>query len=179
MNLADCADGSRPDGFGDETGAFAGLALVAHLGGDFGFGGNFGHHPGFVNGVGERFLAVDMFAKFHRSDADDRVVVIGSGNHDGIDVLLLFEHFTVIGVEFGVREGLCVAIESGAINVAESDDVFTSNGTNIAGTHSSSTYQSDVEFFAGRFLAGTAKNVARDDRERRGGGRGERDEFPA
>ena len=75
--------------------------MIAHLGGDFVFAGGLGELAGFPDGMRERFFTLDMLAVFHRGHRDKGVEMIGCGDHDSVDVLLLVEHFAKVGEDFG------------------------------------------------------------------------------
>ena len=72
--------------------ALGGAALVAHLRRDPCLLGDARHETRLTDVVGERLLAVDVLAGLHRGDRDERVQVIGRGDQDGVDRLLLLEH---------------------------------------------------------------------------------------
>ena len=79
-----------------------GVSLVAHLGGELGVGCLLGKPARLVNRPGERLLHVYVLAEVHRGQRDDSVQVIGRGHHYAVDVLLLLEHLTVVGILGGL-----------------------------------------------------------------------------
>ena len=66
--------------------------MVAHLRRDPGLLRDAGDEARLTDVVGERLLAVDVLAGLHRQDRDVRVQVVGRGDEDGVDGLLLLEH---------------------------------------------------------------------------------------
>jgi len=72
------------------------------------------------NGVGHRFLAVDVFPGLHRFNADLRVPVIRSGNQDRIDILT-FQQSSVVSVALPVTDSLG-AVETPLVDIADRDD---------------------------------------------------------
>ena len=56
---------------------------------------------GLGDGQRQRLLAVDVLAALQRLDGHQGVPVVGSGDGDGVDVLV-FEQFAVVGVALGV-----------------------------------------------------------------------------
>src|SRR5882672_3645739 len=98
MDFADLADGAGLDVFDGETGFVGRVTLVAHLRGDLGFFGLLRELAGFSDGPGKRLLYIDVLAKLHCGERDRRVHVIGSGDDDSVDVLLLFEHLSIVFV---------------------------------------------------------------------------------
>ncbi len=104
VDFADFADGAGPDVFDGGAGFVEGVALVAHLRGDFGFFGAAGEVAGFFDTPGERLLHVDVLAEIHGGGGDGGVHVVGSGDDDGVDVFLVLEHVAVIFVALGFRQ---------------------------------------------------------------------------
>ena len=104
------ADGASPDVLVQQTGIIGGVALIAHLRGDFRCRGLLRELSDFLHGPGERLLHVHVLAEVHGRQRDGRVHVIGRGYHDRVDVLLLVEHLAVVGVAPGsehlVRQSL-------------------------------------------------------------------------
>ena len=86
MEFARRADDSGLNDFDGAAQTTAGAALIAHLGGDFVFGGHLAHGAGFANVVADRFLAIDRFAELHRDHGGKGVLMIRRGDEDGVDV---------------------------------------------------------------------------------------------
>ncbi len=69
------------------------VALIAHLSDDSMFASILGQQSGFFDRVRERLLTVDMFSLLDRDEGGVRVGVVGGGDGDSVDVMLLFfEH---------------------------------------------------------------------------------------
>jgi len=45
-----------------------------------------------------------VFAEFHGGEGDGGVHVVGSGDEDGVNVLLAIEHLAIVGVASGFRK---------------------------------------------------------------------------
>jgi len=192
VDLEDVADGAVPDPFADETGAFAGVALIAHLGDDVGRLGRLGQDAGLLDGVGQGFLDVDMLAQLDGGHGDDGVVVVGDRHGDGVDALFLFEHaaeIAILGrlVVHGLLVGfeLVVAKELGhalVVDVAQGDDVLRAAAPGVRRAHAADTDAGDVERVArgllGALLLGRPDDVAGHDHEPGRGGRGRAEELP-
>src|ERR1700726_1230864 len=101
MNLAYVSYGSARDVFDGGARFVTGMALIAHLRGDFRFFGATRETARFVNGPSKWLLHVNMLAEGHGSQRDGRVHVIGSGDDDGLDVFLLLEHLAIVFVALG------------------------------------------------------------------------------
>ena len=174
VDLVDVADGAVPDPFADEARAFAGVALVAHLGDDLGLLGGLGQEPGFLDGVGQGLLDIDVLAQLDGGHGDDGVVVVGGRHGDGVDALFLFQHPPEIPV-LGrlVVHGLLVGLEPvGAeevgqhlvVDVAEGDDVLRAHAARVRKAHAADADAADVEGVARRLSSSGWPR-------RRGGGR--------
>ncbi len=124
MDFAHFADDTGPDQFAEAAGVFGGLALVAHLGGDFCLAGSLCEEAGFVDGVGEGFLAVNVFAALDGLHGGEGVPVVGGGDHHGVDLFDIIQHLS----EVSELASLGVAFEGvsrvGLVNVTEGYDVF-------------------------------------------------------
>jgi hypothetical protein len=125
-------------------------------------------HPGFVNGMSQGLLAVDVLAELQGHHRDDRVEVIGRGDHHRVDVLLLFEHSAEIDVGLGAGERFEGALEVVLLDVAEGHDVFGGETADVARAHAADADAGNVELFARRGLAG-AQHVTGDDGKSRCG----------
>ena len=67
-------------------------AEVAHLRRDARFLCDARHQTRLTDVVRERLLAIDVLARLHRENRDVGVQVVGRGDEDGVDGLLLLEH---------------------------------------------------------------------------------------
>lgn len=69
--------------------SIVGAALVAHLNDEF---------ADFEDGLGERLLAVNVFAQVHRRHSRHPVEVVRGGDSDGVDRLIHFlKHISEVG----------------------------------------------------------------------------------
>ena len=78
----------------------------------------------FLDGVGDRLLAVDVFAGAHRRDGDGHVPMVGRADHHGVDILTV-ENLAVVEVEDRVGRGVLGFGFQAArfIHVAAGDDL--------------------------------------------------------
>ena len=98
MGLGDVADHAGPDEFAQAPVAVLAMALVAHLSGGLGLAGHGAQFAGFGDVVAERLFAIHAFTQLHCHHRGQRVVVVGRGNADRVNLLAdLVEHHAVIG----------------------------------------------------------------------------------
>lgn len=88
------------------------MTLVAHLRGNLGFRGALGELPGFVDGPTEGLLHVNVLVQIHGGESDGRVHVIGRGDDDGVDVLLLFQHFAIVRIALGLGQHVVLQVKN-------------------------------------------------------------------
>ena len=133
MNLAHCSDGAGADHFDRAARSFHGMPLLAHLGDDTGFGGDLPHASRFVNGMGQRLLAVDMLPIAHGGDSGDGMNMVGCADHDCVQRLFHIKHFAEVAVTFsggvfGERSrGIFI------VDITQRDDVFIGQSVDIIG----------------------------------------------
>ncbi len=132
MDFFDFAD----ETFADEAGAEAvfevGMDLIPHLGDGARRLGVVAHLAGFPDRVGERFLAVDVFAAFHGLDGGMSVHVVGDGDGDGVDFVTEGgEHFAVVAeVAYAGKCGIGFG-EAVGVDVAEADELHFWMGADL------------------------------------------------
>ena len=147
LDAGDLADLAVPDPVADLADAFAGSALVAHLGGDAVLRGQLGQKAGLVHGTGERLLAVDVLAGHDRVRGDDGVRVVRGGDHHGIGLIEhLVEHHAPVLVALGVRIALEDVRGILPVHVAEADDFFGLQAAEDAGAPAADTDAENLEF---------------------------------
>ena len=187
VHLADRADGPGGDPFLHQPQPLFRVALVAHLGDDLVLPGGLGQRTRLADRPRERLLHVHVLAKLHRRHRDDRVIVVGGGDHDRVDVLLRLEHLPEVLVHLRLRELLRNAVLHqlglrgfAGVAVAERDDVVALGHVHqVRRAHAVGVADDrDVDGVARRLEAG-AEHVARHDREAGGGGGGGRHELAA
>ena len=149
MDGMDLADGSRPDPFADAADGPAGMALVAQLRDDLVLGGRGHESAHLLDGVGQRFFAIDVFAAAHGFHGNDRVGVVGSADDDRVNLLAhLVEHDAVILEPFGL--GILGELLGGVVvvHVAEGDEVlaFARDGVDVGAALAADADSGDVEF---------------------------------
>ncbi len=110
VNVADRAKESRGDQFhaAAEIGRCA--ALIACLRDHLGRARHLTQFTRFRDGVGERFLAIHMFSSLNHRAANRRMPVVGCGDHDRVERLLLFKKHAVIAVSRRVHHALAMAL---------------------------------------------------------------------
>src|SRR5258708_26014778 len=84
VHFANVADGAGPDVLDGGASIVRGVALVAHLRGDFGFLGAARKLAGFFDGPAEWLLEVDEFAAILGREVDKSVYVVVNGDVDGV-----------------------------------------------------------------------------------------------
>ena len=72
----------------------------------------------------QRLLAIDVLAQFHGRGRDDGVRMVGHGDIDGIEALLLFEKLAKILITFGGGKVLFQVVNRARIDIAQGDEVF-------------------------------------------------------
>ena len=88
-----------------EASLVARVALVAHLRHELGIVlGLLRQHACFVDRPAQGLLDVDVLAGIHGRDRDRRVHVIGGGDDDRVDVLLLLEHLAIVAILLDLRQ---------------------------------------------------------------------------
>src|SRR5204862_342949 len=111
VDFAHVADGASPNVFDRGASFVRRVTLVAHLRDDFGFLRAARKLTRFFDRPAKRLLDVDMFAEFHSGQGDGGVHVIRSGDDDGIDVCLVFEHVAKVGIAPGFRQMLGLELD--------------------------------------------------------------------
>ncbi len=159
------ADGAVPYPFAQYTLSLRGIRLDAHLGADFGLACGFRQHPGLVDRPGQRFCTVDMLAHLHCHAGYDCVRVVGRADDYGIDVRLLFEHFTKIAIDF--RPGISL-VSLGCVffvHVTKRDDIFAAYTLEIGAADAADANAGDIELITRSNIAAATQHAAGDDRQ--------------
>ena len=126
--------------------------LVPHLRAEAGFLGEFGEPTRFVNGAGERFLRVDVFAHLHRGGRLDRVHMVRRADRNGVELVAHFGvHIAVVDVFFRVFELVSFAVERAFVDVADRDDFAVVTGVgNVAAALAADADPGDRDALEGR-----------------------------
>ena len=168
--LFDGADGAALDQLDDAAVVGLGVNLRALLGGELAVGleHGFAQGAGLVDGVGDRLLAVDVFAELERVVAHERVRVVGGRADDGVEVLRVVHQPSPVGVDLGLGEaapgaghgdGLAVGplalgvLEHAGVDVAEGDDVLARAAAEVGAAAAADADDGEVELVAGRLGA--------------------------
>ena len=88
-NVCEFSDSSVADEFAGEPETFIAALLAAGLENAFGFVDGVYEVAAFVNGEGQRFFAVDIFAGVDGGNVDEGVPVVGCGVDDDVNVVAL------------------------------------------------------------------------------------------
>ena len=172
VNLLHRSDHTSLDDLNGAPQPIFGAALVAHLGHDFVIFGQLAQVASFVNRLGQRFLAVNVFPHLDRSRGNDAVQVIRNGNRDRINILLLFlKHLApvLVGIGRGVllARVRCLAL----VRITNRYNVLGTAMLNITAAFASGTDAADPQLFT---TARDAWSRFADCGEHRGGGTGQR-----
>ena len=98
VRLTHRADRAVVEPLGHQPVALEGHSLVSHLRGDLVLARGLGQGAGLVDRARERLLAVDVLSPLDGRHRDDRVIVVRRAHDDGVDPLLLVEHFAEVFV---------------------------------------------------------------------------------
>src|ERR1043166_8001234 len=131
IDLANRADDASLNDFNGASQPIFGAALVAHLRCDFVFFCQPAQQSRFINGLGQWFLAINVFAHFHRRCGNGGVEVIRCGKDDRVERFLGLEHFSKIFVRFGAWMPLVRASQGVSIYIAECDNIFAGAGLQV------------------------------------------------
>ena len=141
----------------------------------------FGEGFAFFNGVGDGLLEVDVFARGEGVDGHFDVMVVGSGDEDGVDVFVVEDGAVVeVAGGFGGSEAGAAGddrIAAGLVDVADGEDLVGGDfvGTVEEGAHTlAGADDSDTEGVAGGEGAGGGEGGegAGDEEAAAGGGHG-------
>jgi hypothetical protein len=156
MNLAHLANLARPEDLASHPRGIVGVALIAHLGGDFVLLRRLRQQPRFPRRPGKGFFHVDVLARLHASQGAGGVHVVGGPDDHGIDVLAGFiEHLAKVLVLLGLRPLGEPLLSAEPIHVRQRDHVLHSGFgiAQIAEGLAARADARDVQFLVGRFIA--------------------------
>ena len=172
VNAEDIAEHAGLVPLFEEAGALGGVALIAHLSGDFLLAGAGGEEARLGDGVRHGLLDEDVFTQRHRRHRDGEMHVIGRRDGDGVDLRAqLVEELAVIAEARDRRVGLERVGRAGVVDIGKGDEIFLLHRGDGCAAAAADADAGDVEFAVGRHAALAAHNVGkRDDggRDRRG-----------
>ena len=150
MRLTDRPDGAGLDEFDHAAVIVGGVDLRAHLRGDCAASLEILvlHQPGFANGVGQRLLAIDVFACPHRRDGGQRVMMVGGADHHAVD-LRVADDLAPVGERPGVGKLFPRLVERPRIDVAEGDDILAFDAARVSPSASADADDRQVQLFVG------------------------------
>jgi len=94
--------------------------------------------------------------------------MVRCGYYHRIDVFVLFvQHPAEIAVLFSVRVALKSCSRILLVHIAQSDNVFTAEGVEVAGPSAAYAYTGYIQLLARRNMTGTPQNGTGHNRERR------------
>ncbi len=153
VDFFDLADDAVLDHTHGEAVFGAGVDLDAHLSDELVVAGDFGEAAGFVDVVGEGFLAVHMFAQLEAGHADGGVHVVGRGDVDGVEVFLFVEEFAPVLVNLEVGIFLFQALGAGEVHVGDGDEFhvgLAGDGAEVRAGHATGAEAGVEQRAAGR-----------------------------
>ena len=101
--------------------------------------------------VGQRLLAIKVFAGAHDGHGDHRVGVIGGSHDHRVDVaMLLVEHNAEIAVSFRLGKLLIGLGGTDVVDIAQRDDILAGTGAQIGAAYAAHADRRDIEAFVWR-----------------------------
>jgi hypothetical protein len=131
-----------------------------------------GEFSGLLNRPGKRLLDVNVLTHLDCHHSDGGVSMVRRRDDDGVDILLLFEHYAEILVFGRIGIFLKYLPRKTPVHVAKRDYIFFFAGREVAFAHTAYADGGDIELFAGRLQGRASKDIAGQDCEagnRRGG----------
>ena len=192
LRLAYLAEHARVEPLLHEANAFAGVALVAHLGADAVQARQPQQLPRFADGLRQRFLHIHVFAQHDGHVGRQEMHVVRRRDADRVDLVVhLEQHLPKIGVALRIRELrdqlLAVAAPTGGIqipiHIAEGDDVLVLMRHDVREALAATPDLREADFGSGRDRPRLARILgqrrAAGEAEHRRGHCGKRDEVAA
>ena len=124
------------------------MPLVSHLRGDLVLAGELGQHARLVDGVGQRFLAVNMFAQADGHRSGRGVGMIGSGDRHRVDIFIFcLQHIAEVGILGGRRVPVEHVRRLAGIHVTKRHDVLAFAAVDVDLPFAAGTDRCDIEAF--------------------------------
>ena len=96
------------------------------------FFGRFGHHTRLMDRVGQRLFAIDVQAGANGANRGRGVVMVGSADHDGIDLAGFFgQHLAVVGIGSCSGEVGSRSIQVVLVHVDQRDDTLMLQSSDV------------------------------------------------
>ena len=99
--------------------------------------------------MGEWLLAIDVLAHLDGHRGDGSVHVVGCGDVNGIEGLLLLQHLAKVLIDFCIRVVLPLLVQSDLAHVAQSHNVFARTPVDVARTFSTAADAADIQLGVG------------------------------
>jgi len=175
------ADRPIPNPFAEGPNRIRRMALVAKLGHHLVLARRLHHLAHLVNRMGQRLLAIHVFAPLHRRDGRHRVGVIGCRHHHGVNLRLhLIQHPPEIPVSPGLgilRKGFA---SPGQVHVTQGDEIaLARHRLKVPPAHAPNPNPRDIQALTGGRPAAGRHHVTRNDHDARGRGSGQAQEAAA
>jgi hypothetical protein len=155
MHAFHFADGAGLDQLHDTTIIISCMNLRAHLGDELFLFGQIGQYARFMNGVGEGFFAVDVFAHAKCHGGGRSVGVIRCAYQHSINfVRFPFQHDAEVTVFACVGKFLCGGIQRVGIHISHGNDGFVRGTRYVGGSASPGADGGDLKFVVRRLCFG-------------------------
>jgi hypothetical protein len=146
MRFGHGANRAALDDLDDAAVIVVSVNLDTHLGGDFGFGGDFANAAGFPDVVRERLLAIDVLFVLQGEHRRESVRVLAGADDNRVEVFGVIEDFAEVGEFFCVGMFSGGSVEVFGVDVAEGNDVFGGDAPEIGTAAATGGNDGDVEF---------------------------------
>jgi len=164
MGLPHRANQARLDHFDRTSQTIRSATLITHLGRHFVLFGKVAQNTRFINVMGKRFLAVDVFAHFDGHRSNDGVHVVRSRHIDRIQRFFLFQHLAIIFVNVRLGEILLLSVARGLADIAQGHNIFAGTPLNVARSFASAADTTNVQLvISGKFARRRCESWAGDD----------------
>ena len=146
VNLPHLAQHARLNQLHQSTRVGTAMTLIAHLRGDFVLPRDLGHLARLGHRMGERLLAINVFAHLHRHEGGRGVHVVGRRNGHGIDIpAFLLQHQSEIFELPGLRIFFECPGAVDFIHIAQGVNVLIIHVGDVAGAFSAHADAGDVQ----------------------------------
>ena len=160
MHFRDVADGLASHQFHDPPVVVSGVDLRAHLGDQILAQGS--HGLGLFHAVGERLFAVAVQPPLHGGHRSGGVGVVRRRNHDGIEIQIRLQHFSVIPERCGVLVLIGRALQVTVIHITQGDHLFMTHCSKVG--RASVAYPNEPDSYG--LELGTPRSGGVEDRSR-------------
>ena len=140
----------RPDGAGldqldDAPVVVAGVDLGSHLGRDLGLGGGLADDAGLPDVVGQRLLAIDVFAQLQGRQGGEGVGVLGRAHDDRVELAGVVVELAEVATAARVRVVHRGPVDRRLEHVAERHDVLGGDSAQVGRTSAPDADHGDIQ----------------------------------